>query len=80
MKNFTQEITETIDNLGLDREGLDELYNSQEIDAEDDTLDSFIENHDWMFIPSLGIYIQREELEYDECSDDTKNFILNLAD
>ena len=79
--DIMNEVEEIILNLGLNREDLDWLYNSQGIDVEDSTLDAFIINHEWMFLPSKGIYIQKEELEYtDEYSDDSKNFILSLVD
>jgi hypothetical protein len=75
------DVEEIIYNLGLNREDLDELYNSQDIDVEDSTLDAFIINHEWMFLPSRGVYIQKEELDYtDEYSDASKNFILSLVD
>jgi|688.fasta_scaffold206175_3 hypothetical protein len=74
------DVEEIIYHLGLSREDLDELYNSQHIDVEDSTLDAFIINHEWMFLSSKGVYIQKEELEYSDYSEESKNVVIFLAD
>jgi len=65
-----------ITNLAITLDELDEVYNSQEIDEEDSTLELFIENHGWLYNSELNLYINKEEAEWSlegECLD----FILN---